>query len=260
MNKILEKLLDGADVEWKTLSEVAFDFGRGKSKHRPRNDNRLYGGEIPFIQTGDIRNSPHIISKYSQTYNELGLKQSKLWPKGTLCITIAANIAETAILGFDSCFPDSVIGFVANPKKADAHYVEYLLSSFKSKIQAKSTGSAQSNIKLATFESFLFPFPNISKQKEIVKTLNKFQTLTNFISGSLSCEIESRQKQYEYYCKRLKKTNLKNNFEALFKGIKQESELRKKQIKYYRDMLLDFPKPDKIDEPVQEPAQKSLFK
>jgi len=103
---------------------MALDFGRGKSKHRPRNDERLYGGDIPFIQTGDIRNASHIITQYSQTYSEVGLKQSKLWPRGTLCITIAANIAETSILGFDACFPDSVIGFVADPKKTSAGYVE----------------------------------------------------------------------------------------------------------------------------------------
>jgi type I restriction enzyme S subunit len=83
----------------KRLSDVSKDFGRGKSKHRPRNDSKLYGGPYPFIQTGDVRNSEHLISSYTQTYSQTGLAQSKLWPKGTLCITIAANIAETGVLG-----------------------------------------------------------------------------------------------------------------------------------------------------------------
>jgi type I restriction enzyme S subunit len=100
----------GPGWEQKTLEEVATTFGRGKSKHRPRNEPKLYGGKYPFIQTGDIRNADHFVTEYSQTYSEAGLAQSKLWPKGTICITIAANIAETAILGFDACFPDSVIG------------------------------------------------------------------------------------------------------------------------------------------------------
>ena len=75
--------------EWveKTLEEVSTTFGRGKSKHRPRNAKHLYGGKYPFIQTGDIRNADHIITEYSQTYSEAGLCQSKLWPKGTICIT-----------------------------------------------------------------------------------------------------------------------------------------------------------------------------
>jgi len=197
-------------IRWMILGEMALDFGRGKSKHRPRNDSRLYGGDIPFIQTGDIRSASHIIMEYTQTYSELGLRQSKLWPKGTLCITIAANIAETTILGFDACFPDSVIGFVADPEKTSSSYVEYLLSSLKTKLQSKSTGSAQDNINLATFENLRLPFPPLAEQSRIVSILNKFETLTHSISEGLPREIELRQKQYEYY----------------------------------RDLLLSFPKPD----------------
>src|SRR5690606_11642952 len=98
------------DSQHIALAEAATAFGRGKSRHRPRNDPKLYGGEYPFIQTGDIRNCDGFVVDHSQTYNEVGLAQSKLWPEGTVCITIAANIAETGILGFDACFPDSVIG------------------------------------------------------------------------------------------------------------------------------------------------------
>ena len=196
-----DKLLsfDECEVEWKTLREVALEFGRGKSKNRPRNDSKLYGGSIPFIQTGDIRNAPHIIKEFTQTYNKFGLEQSKLWPKGTLCITIAANIDETAILGFDSCFPDSVIGFVANPQKTSSGYVEYLLTSYKSKLQSKSTGSAQANINLSTFENLLLPFPALPEQQRIVSILDKFETLTTSIAEGLPREIELRQKQYEYF-------------------------------------------------------------
>ncbi len=158
--------------EKKHLAEVAKDFGRGKSKHRPRNDPKLYGGKYPFIQTGDVRNSTHLINTFSQTYNEVGLAQSKLWPKGTLCITIAANIAETGILDFDSCFPDSVIGIVVDPDEISIKFLEYLLQSFKTILQAKGKGSAQDNINLGTFENQLFPFPSLKEQKQIVSTLD----------------------------------------------------------------------------------------
>ncbi len=162
----------GKGWEQKTLEEIATTFGRGKSKHRPRNEPRLYGGKYPFIQTGDIRNADHFITEYSQTYSETGLAQSKLWPKGTICITIAANIAETAILGFDACFPDSVIGVVANPKEAEVGFIEYLLQSFKARIQALGKGSAQANINMGTFENERFPFPPVAEQKQIVKKLD----------------------------------------------------------------------------------------
>jgi len=204
------------EVDWQTLPEMALDFGRGKSKHRPRNDKRLYGGDTPFIQTGDIRSASHIITEYSQTYSELGLKQSKLWPKGSLCITIAANIAETSILGFDACFPDSVIGFVADPKKTSAGYVEYLLQSTKSKLEEKGRekSSAQSNINLATFEQLKLPFPSLAEQARIVAILDKFDALTTSLTEGLPREIELRQKQYAYY----------------------------------RDLLLSFPKPAQAGE------------
>jgi len=162
----------GEGWELKTLAEIATTFGRGKSRHRPRNAPHLYGGEYPFVQTGDIRNADHVITEYSQTYSEAGFAQSKLWPKGTVCITIAANIAETAVLGFDACFPDSVIGVVANPMQADVHFIEYLLQSFKSRIQAMGKGSAQANINLGTFENERFPFPSVAMQRQLVATLD----------------------------------------------------------------------------------------
>jgi restriction endonuclease S subunit len=159
--------------EEKTLADVASSFGRGKSRHRPRNDESLYGGKFPFIQTGEIREANHFITEYSKTYNEKGLAQSKLWPVGTLCITIAANIAETAILTFDACIPDSVIGLVCDTQKANVDFVEYLLQHFKSVLQAEGKGSAQDNINMGTFEKMAFPFPSVSEQERIVSILDE---------------------------------------------------------------------------------------
>ncbi len=192
-----------ADCEWLTLRDVAIDFGRGKSKFRPRNDPKLYGGQYPFVQTGDVRNSGHLITEYSQTYNEVGLAQSKLWPRGTICITIAANIAETGILDFDACFPDSVIGMVVNPKKTSQHYVEYLLQSLKANLAKKGRGSAQANINLATFENERFPFPPLQEQERIVAILDKLDTLANDPKIGIPAELNARRKQYEYYRDRL---------------------------------------------------------
>ncbi|MBX9716657.1 MAG: restriction endonuclease subunit S [Burkholderiaceae bacterium] len=163
---------EAAGSDRKTLREIAIDFGRGKSKHRPRNDPKLYGGPYPFIQTGDVRGSDHLITDYVQTYSEAGLAQSKLWPKGTLCITIAANIAETGVLGFDACFPDSVIGVVVDERQTSSKYLEYMLQTVKAELKAKGKGSAQDNINLATFENERFPFPDINTQARIVESLD----------------------------------------------------------------------------------------
>lgn len=170
----LEEVFSLQDASWDqaTLSEVCNKFGRGKSRHRPRNDPSLYGGDYPFIQTGDVRNSGDWITAYSQTYNEKGLAQSLLWPKGTLCITIAANIAEIGILDFDACFPDSIIGCVVNEERTSKEYLCYVLRYYQAHLKAQGKGSAQDNINLATFENQKFPFPSLAVQDEIVEKLN----------------------------------------------------------------------------------------
>jgi type I restriction enzyme, S subunit len=167
----------------KRLVDIAKVFGRGKSRHRPRNEPSLYGGKYPFVQTGDIRNADHVIDSYTQTYSELGLAQSRLWPAGTVCITIAANIAETAILGVDACFPDSVIGVVVDEKQASNGFLQYLLESFKTHLQAQGKGSAQANINMGTFEDQRFPFPSIAVQQKIVGTLDSLRNETQHLQS-----------------------------------------------------------------------------
>ncbi len=102
--------------EPKKLSELG-TIGRGRSRHRPRDDESLYGARYPFIQTGDIKAVDMYLTSYSQTYNEVGLAQSKLWQPGTLCITIAANIAETAILKIAASFRTVLLGSLPIPPR-----------------------------------------------------------------------------------------------------------------------------------------------
>jgi type I restriction enzyme S subunit len=147
------------------------DLGRGKSKHRPRNDPCLFGGKYPFVQTGDIKSANRRINTYTQTYNEFGLKQSKLWPKGTLCITIAANIAETAFLGFDGCFPDSVVGF-SSYGSVCPEYVELFIKAVRVRIEAYAPATAQKNINLKTLENLVIPYCSIIEQIKVVEKLN----------------------------------------------------------------------------------------
>jgi len=199
-DRYLQSVLRQRGPGWaeKTLQSVSIEFGRGKSKHRPRGDARLLGGKYPFIQTGDVANSNHRIIGYSQTYNEAGLAQSKLWPKGTVCIAIVgANVAETAILGFDACFPDSVIGLVVNEKQADNEYVEFLLQTYKAALKERGKGTARDNINLATFETHTFPFPSIAQQKQIVARINDLseqtQSLESIYRQKLAAIAELKQ-------------------------------------------------------------------
>lgn len=159
--------------EWKEyrLDEVGL-LQRGRSRHRPRYAFHLYGGKYPFIQTGEIKEAHKYIDKFEQTYNEEGLKQSKLWPKGTLCITIAANIAEIAILKFDACFPDSVIGFIPEDSKANLDFIYYSLLFFQKELKHIGEGSVQDNINIGTFQNTTFPLPPLPEQKAIAAVLS----------------------------------------------------------------------------------------
>lgn len=152
---------------WASLPMLG-DFGRGKSKHRPRNDPRLYGGPYPFIQTGVVAASGGEIDTSTQTYSELGLTQSKLWPKGTVCITIAANIAKSGILGFDACFPDSIVGLTCMDG-VSPRYIDLFIRSVQANLEAYAPATAQKNINLETLNGVAVPLPSLAEQEEIVR-------------------------------------------------------------------------------------------
>lgn len=150
---------------------------RGKSKHRPRDDEKLYGGAYPFIQTGDIKKANLYIKEYERTYSNYGLSQSKLWSKGTLCITIAANIAETAILGLNACFPDSVIGWISNEKITNNIFIKYYFDFYKTQLKRLSVGGAQENLNLDKLENVYFHIPTLPEQNDITNLLTKIDEL-----------------------------------------------------------------------------------
>lgn len=138
---------------------------RGRSQHRPRNDPKLLNGPYPLIQTGEVASSGLYITKYKNTYSELGLRQSKMWSAGTLCITIAANIAQTAILTFDACFPDSVVGFLPNDS-INAIYMHYWFGFFQKILEKQAPQVAQKNINLKILSELNVIVPTQEKQEQ----------------------------------------------------------------------------------------------
>ena len=162
---------------WCRLSDIG-EINRGRSQHRPRNDISLYeNGTIPFIQTGDVAKANGIILEPKIFYNEKGLSQSKLWKKGTICLTIAANIGDVAVLNFDACFPDSVVGFNGYEKVSDNKYVMYTLMWYKDLLDKLSHSTAQKNINLEILSKIAFPLPPLAEQKRIVAAIEKFMPL-----------------------------------------------------------------------------------
>ena len=180
------------DREWETatLPELG-ELNRGVSKARPRNSPELLGGPYPLVQTGDVSNSGLWIKNYSSTYSDKGLAQSRLWKRGTLCITIAANIAQTAILDFDACFPDSVVGFVPN-ERTDAIFIHYWFSFFQKILEAQAPQVAQKNINLRILSGLKVVEPPLALQREFAAFVAKVDKLAFAVRESL----ESAEKLY----------------------------------------------------------------
>ncbi len=179
-----------------TLEELG-TVNRGRSKHRPRDDERLYGGQYPFIQTADVKNASLYITSNSQTYNEAGLAQSKLWGIGTLCITIAANIADTAILTFPACFPDSILGFIPYSDKADVKYIKYCFDILQKSFQTISHGATQDNLSIDKLLTVKFKIPSLPIQKRTADILSTYDDLIENNRKQIALLEETAQRFYK---------------------------------------------------------------
>jgi len=193
--------LSDFNSHWQTKKlEQLGTFKRGKSKHRPRNDKKLFeNGSYPLIQTGEVKKSSLFIDKHTQTYNEFGLKQSKLWDKNTLCITIAANIAETAILKYPMCFPDSIVGFNAYENESSELFMHYVFTYIKKSIQNSASGSIQDNINIDYLTKLKFKIPEKKYQDRIVDILYSIDSKIE-LNNKINKELEAMAKMlYDYW-------------------------------------------------------------
>jgi len=100
-----------------------------------------------------------------------------LWPKDTLCITIAANIADTALLGYEACFPDSVIGFIADREKADPRFVKYYFDIIQRELQMVSHGATQDNLSQEKLLTFGIACPPVNIQRQVADVLSAYDDL-----------------------------------------------------------------------------------
>lgn len=181
--------------------KYATSISRGLFNHRPRNDERYYNGKYPFIQTGDVANATKYIVSYSQTLNELGKSVSKEFPKGTLTMTIAANVGDVAILNFDAYFPDSVVGFVPN-KNIRTLYLFYVFSAMKDEFIRTAIKSTQLNLNIDRVKETFIPVTlNVNEQCEIENYLeSKCAEIDRLIAKKeqLVKELESYKKSLIY--------------------------------------------------------------
>ena len=169
-------------VHWNLCKlKYVTEIMRGKFNHRPRNDPKYYDGKYPFVQTGDVARASKFIETYSQTLNELGYSVSKEFPKGSICMTIAANVGDVAVLNFDACFPDSVVGFVP-VEEIHWNYLYYVLSAMKQQFTRNAIISTQRNLNVEIIKEELIPIVAYQEQLDIAQYLdNKCSAIENSI-------------------------------------------------------------------------------
>ena len=179
------------------LEDIA-SVERGKFSARPRNDPQYYGGDIPFLQTGDIASASRAVTTFSQTLNEEGLKVSRLFPAGTLLITIAANIGDVAEVTFDFACPDSLVA--VNPRKGiDKNWLKYYLQTKKKYFTSRATENAQANINLQTIRPLKVELPPLDEQKRISNLLFAWDSVIEKTERL----IEAKEKRYKWLLKEL---------------------------------------------------------
>ena len=132
--------------EQNKLGEVS-KIERGRFSPRPRNNPIYYNGLIPFVQTSDVVNSKGRIINYTQTLNEKGLKVSKKFKKGSILITIAANIGYAGVLEIDMACPDSLIGITCKESIYN-YFLNYKFEIEQPKMDYLAVAAAQKNINI----------------------------------------------------------------------------------------------------------------
>jgi len=206
-------------------------MNRGTSRNRPRNDPSLFGGKYPFIQTEEIARSNGRITTHKKTYNENGLAQSKLWPKGTVCITIAANIANSGILTYPACFPDSVVGVIPDDEICNNEYLEYFVRTAKDNLSQFAPATAQKNINIAILNDVAIPLPPLLEQHEIVRRVDALFALADSIEAKVAAAKERTEK--------LRQSILAKAFSGAL--VETEAELARREGRNYEpaDVLLE---------------------
>lgn len=162
---------------------------RGKFSHRPRNDASLYDGPYPFIQTGAVAKAKKFITNYKQTLNQKGLSVSKMFPAGTLVMTIAANIGDVAILNFDACFPDSIVGFVP-AGKIDRDFLYLAFCCMKPELLREAPVNTQGNLNVERIGAMGIPLPSLEEQTGIVRYVDSETSSLGSVVSRIEREIE----------------------------------------------------------------------
>jgi type I restriction enzyme, S subunit len=158
---------------WKLtrLDEFA-SVARGRFSVRPRNDPRYFGGQIPFVQIGDIVDADIYVRSYSKTLNDMGVAVSKVFPVDTILLSIIGTIGATALTRFPVACPDHVVGIQPDPARVDVLWLKYALDAQQKTLHGLAGQSAQKTLNLQALGPLEIPVPPREEQERIAEILS----------------------------------------------------------------------------------------
>ncbi|MBE8401560.1 restriction endonuclease subunit S [Leptospira borgpetersenii] len=192
----LDKLLAGAEVEWKTLEEI-FDLRNG---YTPSKSNSEYweDGTIPWFRMEDIRENGQILNDALQKVATNALKGGKLFPANSIIVATSATIGEHALITVPYLSNQRFTNLILKSEHSDRFEIKFLFYYcflLDDWCKNNTTVSSFASVDMNGFRKFQIPIPPLPVQVEIVRILDTFTELT----AELASELTARKKQYNYY-------------------------------------------------------------
>jgi len=192
------------EVKWKRLGEI-FDLKNG---YTPSKSNQGYwkDGTIPWFRMEDIRKNGRVLNKSIQYVNSCAVKGGKLFSANSIIVSTTATIGEHALITVPFLSNDRFTNLSLKSEYTNKFLIKFLFYYgfvLDEWCKNNTTVGNFAGVDMNGFKKFLIPIPPLEIQQEIVRILDKFDTLTTSISEGLPREIELRKKQYAYYREQL---------------------------------------------------------
>ena len=218
---------------WTTIDQICRTSSGGTPS---RSKKEYYGGSIPWIKSGELKDS--IITNSEEKITKIGLENSsaKIFPKGTVLLALyGATTGKTAILHIDATTNQAVCALFNDKHILDANYLLWYLRFIRKNLIQKSIGGAQPNISQEIVNKLKIPLPPLNEQKRIVEKIEEsFSLIQNSekLVDSLLLQNNSMKNsilKQAFDGKLVPQDPNDESAEILLQKIKQEKQLIQKQ-------------------------------
>lgn len=172
-----------------------------------RSKKEYYGGSIPWLKSGELKDN--LIYRSEESITELGLANSsaKIFPKGTLLIALyGATVGKMGKLGIDATTNQAICGIFNKYGAFEGDYLFNYLISYRDNLLKSRFGGAQPNISQEIVRNILIPLLPLPEQHKIVEEIER--------RFSVADEVEKVVEQSLKQAERLKQSILKRAFDG----------------------------------------------